>query len=379
MPEKLDYLILSASTGNGHISAAKALEDECRSRGLKVRNEDVLDFTQKGFKAWYRGGYELLVKRAPERWGDIYESSDKPGVPYEFQTVLDKTFCKPIDDMMEQGQPKWVLVTHSLPQPRIHLARHLSPGVRLAVVVTDLYPHLMWLRGEPDHFFVPDEWSAERLAERYPESVGRTSVTGIPISPVFARTLSVNEAKKVKGFDTERPLILLTAGGIGAGPMKPILQQWADSKQPMQVVIVCGRNASARRRLAMAAIKLERPGEFDIQILGHIKAPQMAGLMHACDLLVSKPGGLTTTEALAAGCPFLVADPFMIPGQEEGNAEFLVQEGIGVRATTASEAAVKALELIKEPAKLEDMRQRALAHSKPHAARQIIEILQGLS
>lgn len=378
MPTKLDYLILSASTGNGHISAAKALEEECLDRGLSVRNEDVLDFTPKGFKAWYRGGYELLVKRAPDAWGDLYESSDKPGASYEFQTVLDKTFCKPIDEMMEQGQPRWVLCTHSLPQPRINAARPLDPGGRMAVVVTDLYPHLMWLRGEPDHFFVPSQWSAEKLAERHPASVGRTTVTGIPIAPVFARKLPVEEAKRAKGFDLERPLVLLTAGGIGAGPMRPILVQLAESRRPMQVVIVAGRNASARRRLTLAALKLERPGDFDIQVLGHIKAPQMAGLMHACDLLVSKPGGLTTTEALAAGCPFLVADAFMIPGQEEGNAEFLVQEGIGVRAANPTETVLKLLDLVKEPERLADMRRRALLHAKPEAAKMIIDKLESI-
>lgn len=375
MQKKLDFLILTASTGNGHISAARALEQECLNRGLAVRCEDVLDFTPKGFKTWYRGGYELLVKRSPDVWGEIYELSDKPGLAYEFQTVLDKTFCKPIDDLIEAGRPRWVIVTHSLPQPRIHADRHMSPGMKLAVVVTDLYTHKMWLRGEPDHFFVPSEWSADKLVERHPVAKGRVTPTGIPIAPAFARSLSVDDAKRELGFDRERPLILLTAGGIGAGPMKPILAGLAESGRPMHVVIVCGRNASARRRVTLAALKLERSGEFDITVKGHINQQQMAALMHACDLLVGKPGGLTTTEALAAGCAFLVAEPFLIPGQEEGNADFLVQSGIGERAETPAEAASKIVQLSGQPSKLEAMRENALRHARPHAAKDIIDHL----
>lgn len=378
MPGKLDALILTASTGNGHISAAKALEQEYRSRGLSVRCEDVLDFTPKGFKAWYRGGYELLVKRSPEVWGELYESSDKEGFPYEFQTVLDKTFCKPIELMIAEGRPSWVVVTHSLPQPRIDLARGESPGMRMGVVVTDLYPHKMWLRGKPDHFFVPSEWSVEKLLERHPEAAGKVSVTGIPINPVFARSEPKEAVKRAKGYDLDRPLVVLAAGGIGAGPMKPVLKALAESGKRLQVVVVCGRNAAMRRRLTLTSLKLERPGDFEITVKGHVTQDQMASLMHAADLLTSKPGGLTTTEALAAGVPFLVADPFMIPGQEEGNADFLVAAGIGERAETPLEAAHKILELTSRPERLEAMSANALVHARPHAARDIVDRLLSL-
>jgi processive 1,2-diacylglycerol beta-glucosyltransferase len=378
MSSKLDYLILTASTGGGHVSAAKALEDECRSRGLSVRCEDVLDFTPKGFKAWYRGGYELLVKRGPDIWGELYESSDKPGIPYEFQTVLDKVFCKPIDDMLSEGLPRWVIVTHSLPQPRVDLSRPASPGVRMAVVVTDLYTHKMWLRGSPDQFFVPSEWSAEKLEERHPAAKGITTVSGIPISPAFARTAPKEDIKRAKGFDLDRPLVVLAAGGIGAGPMRPIIKELAASGARLQLIVVCGRNASARRRLVLASLKLERPGDFDVTIKGFVAQPQMAELLNACDLLVSKPGGLTTTEAMAAGCPFLVADPFLIPGQEEGNAEFLVQAGIGERAATPEEVAGKIVSLSTNPEVLRSMSQAGLAHAKPQAAKAIIDRLESL-
>ncbi|MCG9895602.1 MAG: hypothetical protein MH204_09025, partial [Fimbriimonadaceae bacterium] len=151
-----------------------------------------------------------------------------------------------------------------------------------------------------------------------------------------------------------------------------------DSGRPVQATVICGRNRAARRRLLLASMKLENPGVFDLVIKGHVSQPEMASWMHACDLLVSKPGGLTTTEALAAGCPFLVADPFMIPGQEEGNADFLVEAGIGRRVHTPSEAAEAILELTSQPDTLAKMSRQALTHAKPGASATIIDRLLGM-
>lgn len=371
-----DLLILSASTGNGHLSAALALQQEAESRGLSVRNEDVLDFTSKAFAAWYRGGYELLVKRRPELWGDLYEKSDEIGFQYNFQTKLDLRQCKGIDALVLAEDPKWVVVTHSLPQPRLDFLRAQKPGLRLAAVITDLYPHRMWLRGKPDVWFVPSAWTQAELEERWPESKGKIVVTGIPIGRAFGEDKPREEARRQLGLPESGRMALLTAGGIGAGPMDTLLESLAQSNQPLTAVVVCGKNEAAKSRLESVAERVCRPGGLDARIWGQASQQQMADLMHACNLLVGKPGGLTTSEALAAGCPFLVADPFLIPGQEEGNADFLVQEGIGVRAATAEQAAGLILELLADEQRLAGMRAKALEQANPKAAPAIIDWLQ---
>jgi processive 1,2-diacylglycerol beta-glucosyltransferase len=367
-------ILASASTGKGHISAAKALEVELDARAHEAEYLDVLDLTPRAFQAWYRGGYELLVRRRPEPSGSLYKDSDSPGWKYSFQCWLDMVFCRGLDQYLDDRQADWIVCTHSLPQPRIDAWRQKSSGLRMAAVVTDLYPHSMWLRGEPDHWFVPSEWSKTVLEERVPGSGERTTVTGIPIHPAFRTEETKAEARAKLGLDPEMPTILVTIGGIGGGPLEQLLTRIAEQSPGIQAAVACGWNASAEAAAGRAAEKLD----MKMKIWGHAEIEEMASLMRACDLLVGKPGGLTTSEALAAGCPFLVAEPFLIPGQEEGNADFLVEEGIGVRASTLDQAGELTAELIQDPDRLASMSKRALAAAKPEAAGLIAEKLAQL-
>lgn len=375
----MDVLIFHASTGNGHMSAALALEEEFRARGYEVACHDVLDYTPPGFCAWYRGGYEFLVKQKPDIWGDIYEKADEEGFAYSFQTSLDHRFCKGIDPLVLEGKPKWVLVTHSLPLPRLSLLRRRHRFFKIGTVITDLYPHKMWLRGRPDHFFVMSDWSKEQLGLRSHGAEARTTVTGIPIAACFSEEMSQSEARRRTGLDEDLPVALLTAGGIGAGPMMPLLSAMARSGIPVQAVVVCGRNEQARLNLESRARELERRSKTKIRVLGQVSQQGMADLMNACDVLIGKSGGLTTSEAMATGCPFLVADPFLIPGQEEGNADFMVQAGIGARAATPEEAAEHLVFLLKSPDRLDQMRSQALSHAHPKAAASIADKVLAMS
>ncbi len=362
---KLDALILSASTGNGHLSAGRALEGELKSRGWRAEHVDALDWVTKGFQKWYRGGYETLVRRKPEMWGTLYKRSDNRGFTYGFQTMLDTHFVKRIKPLLEETQPRWVLCTHSLVQPRLDRLRPVAPGMRMGIVVTDLYPHRMWLRGNPDHFFVPSEWSKEKLIERYPASEGHIDVTGIPIDPMFGAPHEPSEDGRVRA--------LITAGGIGAGPLGPLLAEIKRLGVEADLRVVCGRSDAAQR-VAEAAAK-ESPS---IQVFGHVSQPQMAELMRTSDVILAKPGGLTTFEALAAGLPFIVAEPFLIPGQEEGNGEFIEAEGIGRRAETVEGAAKLLAEFVDSPDDREKMRANALKHARPDAVKRIADRLEEL-
>ncbi|MEZ5163479.1 MAG: hypothetical protein R2688_06955 [Fimbriimonadaceae bacterium] len=142
MSEKPRILVLSASTGNGHTSAADAIVAQAQAMGLHAVHEDVLDFTSKGFRKWYRGGYETLVRRRPKMWGHLYRTSDRPRFNYYFQTGLDKQFCRPLSKIIRSHKPDWVICTHSLPQPALARMRD-QISFRMGVVVTDLYVHRM--------------------------------------------------------------------------------------------------------------------------------------------------------------------------------------------------------------------------------------------
>lgn len=363
---RLQCLILSASTGNGHLSAADAVAERLDAQGVSAKHIDALDHVPKAFRAWFRGGYELLVKRSPKMWGKLYRDSDDPGWKYRFQTRLDRRFCRRLDTLLARLQPEYILCTHSLVQP--HLARWRAKGgaARIGVVVTDLYPHRMWLRGSVDDFFVPSDWSQQELERRLPSSAGKVQVTGIPVRQGFVAGPTADEAKRSLGL-SEEPMLLISAGGIGAGPIAPIIQSLRG--EPIQIVAACGRNEKAVE--ALSPLANDR-----VHIKGLMDGAEMALTMRAADLLAGKPGGITTFEALACNTPMLIIDDFVIPGQEEENAAFLVREGAAVRADGPEEAARQVRRLIGDQAGLTEMAESAARHAMPQSAEKIASAIR---
>lgn len=354
------------------MSAAYAVERAVKALGGEAQTIDVLDFTGKSFRAWYRGGYEVLVRKKPKLWGHLYKTSDNPRFNYYFQTALDSVFVRKIKGLLESAQPDWVICTHSLPQPAL-VKFQRSMKFKVGVVVTDLYPQRMWLRGRPDLFFVPGEWSREILESRYPRAKGRTKVTGIPIDDRFELS---DENQKVlidANWNKTKPNILVTSGGIGGGPMGELVSRLGQIESPIHFSIICGRNELALKA-AQISTAHAKPGH-TFRIESHVPTETMIELMHSSHLLVAKPGGITTFESMASGLPFLIYDPFLIPGQEEKNAEFLVENGIGIRAPDAEVCARTIEELLNEPQRLAIMRSNALSHSMPNSARLIAEAL----
>lgn len=371
-------LILSASTGNGHISAAKAIEAVCKAEGVHGRYVDALKFAPRLFQLWYGGGYEMVVRRAPSSWGRLYKVSDEPNISYRVQTRMDHGFLFRLRKLLEEERPDWVVCTHSLPQPKLAELRE-EFGFRMAIVVTDLYPHLMWLRGEPDHFFVPSEWSKQILEDRRPGAGAITTVTGIPIHPVFSKQFSRIQVEASLGCKPGARIITITSGGIGGGPFALALKALFSLDREVHLEVICGRNEARRRDIEKRVKKVPFNSKVSVKVRGHITQEEMALRMQVSEFLISKPGGLTTSECLAVGCPMLVFHPFLIPGQEEGNAEFLVKEGAGAEATTIDQLVSVARDLLDHPEKLASMRLKAQSFGLPHAAEDIVKTLLELS
>jgi len=356
-------LILHASTGNGHVSAALACQAGLEKHGAEVLVEDALDYAPWAFQTWYRGGYEAAVREAPASWGWLYRISDHPKLAYRFQCMLDTVFLGRLRKSISTFRPDVVLCTHSLPQPKLDDLRP-EYGYRMAVVVTDLYPHLMWHRGEPDWFFVPQPWSQEELERRLPWSVGRTSVSGIPVHPAFNRQVEKTVMKAELGLKPDRPAVLVTSGGIGAGGLPDVVRGLAEMPG-IQILAVTGRNDAAYADL----MKKPAAGPADpIRVLRRLPVEGVADLMLAADMIVGKPGGLTVSEALVAGLPFIVHHPFLIPGQEEDNARFLVEREIGVISNDIADLRKIVATLVTQPERRQRMARNAQEAGRPDAA-----------
>lgn len=359
------FLIITASTGNGHTSAANALKAEIEAQGGVAEVVDCMDHVPKAFRKWFKGGYETLVKRSPWTWGHLYRTSDRPLFNYWAQTFLDDHFSYPMDQVIARFKPDVVVCTHSIIQPRLP-ALSRKCGFEVAVVVTDLYPHRMWLRGRPDWYFVPTEDSKQILQKRI-GARSRIDVTGIPVNRAFANAPSREIARRALGL-TDRPAVLLSSGGIGAGPFDEATA--ALSKLPVDLLVVCGRSKEAHDRLHRKFGK-----NANVRLFGHLSQTEMANVMAAADVLVGKSGGLTTFESLAVGLPFVILWPFLIPGQEEDNARYLADHGAGIIVKDLEEIGPTVEALVKDPAKLKAMQEGAKSIAQPGSAKRIASML----
>ena len=243
------------------------------------------------------------------------------------------------------------------------------------IVVTDYDVHAMWLCRTVDCYYVALQESAEYLA-----GIGvpreNLRVTGIPIDPVFEIPVTRSEAREALGLSSDPRVLLISAGGYGIGPVEQLVKDLLDLKRPWQIVAIAGKAEKLKSRveqLSKAAGQLPGGGDRLI-VLGFTK--KMDQYMAAADLLIGKSGGLTTSEALARRLPLVLIEP--IPGQEERNADHLLEAGVAIRCNNLPAAAWKIAALLDDPNRLQAMRAAATATARPGAARAIVEDALGL-
>ena len=366
-------LILSASAGAGHVRAAQALEQAFRQSGTvrEIRHVDVLQHTSALFRRIYGQGYLDLVSHAPEVLGWLYDYLDRPWKHERLRLAFESLNARPFVKLLTASRPYWVVCTHFLPAEIVAWLRARERlETRQAVVVTDFDVHAMWLVRHVERYFVALEETRVHL-ERLGIPADRITVSGIPIDPVFAEPKEARAMRLQHGLDPDRTTVLVSAGGFGVGPVAHLVRSLQELRHPSQVVVICGRGADLRRRVRrlVAAVPAGSPVAF--RVVGYTRA--MDEYMAAADLLVGKPGGLTTSEALAKGLPMVIVNP--IPGQEEWNADHLLEAGAAIRCNNLPALAWKLDQLLDDPTRLTAMRANARRLARPQAAREITKSL----
>ncbi|HVU18424.1 MAG TPA: glycosyltransferase [Candidatus Didemnitutus sp.] len=363
-------LILHATAGAGHMRAAQAIGAALAAKGRDHRVVDTLEYTTALFRRMYAKSYIDLVQTAPELWGYIYEKTDsaKPIGTRQSRARLafDKLNAGAFKHLLAETQPDLVVCTHFLP---LELLSDLKKRGRIATpvhsIITDVSPHAYWVHSHIDHTYVATASTARELARKgYPSE--RITVTGIPVDPVFAHRTPAPAARLKLGLP-ERPTALLLSGGFGVGPMKDMLASFRNSRSDLSLVVVAGRNATLEKECRALAATLP----FPVTVHGFVN--NMHELMDAADLIVTKPGGLTTTEILAKGKPMALVAP--IPGQEQRNCEYLLGEGAAVRLYDVADAAYYLENWFADEARLKRMAAAARAIARPDAALTIASAL----
>ncbi len=365
----LRVLIISTSAGTGHVRAAQALEKAFAAdpRVGRVVHEDALNFTNKVFRDVYSTLYMRMVRSTPNVLGWAYRASDEPWKGEAIRTKFDRLNTGKLVDFIKEFDPHLTVCTHFMPAAIIsHLMEKHQLKTRLAITVTDFDCHAMWLIRRFHRYFVAiDEAKAHLEALGLPPE--RITVSGIPIDPVFAQPVNRAAARRTLGLDPKRTTILLSAGALGVGPTELIVERLNQLKHPFQCVVVCGKNPEVRTRVEKAAAG--HPKRFCV--MGY--TDKMHELMHLSDLYIGKPGGLTTSEALACGLPMAIFSP--IPGQEERNSDHLLENGAAIRCNELTTLPFKIDRLLGDPKRLAAMSEAATKLRHPHAACTVVETL----
>ena len=361
----LRTLILAAGVGAGHNQAGSAIEDALAQIPdvAQVLRIDILETTNEAFQKLYDDGYFALVAEAPWVVGWGYDSQDSPFKLAPLVQWWDQLNTTAVVRRIRAYDPDLVICTHFLPARLVALMlarRQLRAS--LSVVTTDYDFQGLWLTSPFNHFFVAREEAHEHMV-----SLGvprdRVMASGIPVRSGLADPVDAAAVRKRFDLDPKLPVVLISAGASGGGYTLNIVRQVRRIEQPFQAVVVCGRNEALRRQVEEAV----RDAAEKFRVLGY--TTEMADLMRVASLFVGKPGGLSSSECMAAGLPMVIINP--IPGQEVRNADFLVEEGAAVRCNYATTVGYKIDSLLADPDRLRAMADNARRIGRPQAGRTV--------
>src|SRR5215472_9469237 len=363
-------LILSASSGAGHVRAGQALEEAFQAQGnCEVAHIDSLHYVSKLFQRIYDKAYIRMVNRAPDLMGLLYQQTDKPWSHLRGRLAMDRLNTQPMIRMLKKVQPDLCVATHFLPAEILAwLIAKKKLNARHVISVTDYDVHASWLCRTVDRYYVAIQESAEYLA-RIGVPREKLCVAGIPIDPLFENPVSAAEARRKLGLSASEFILLLSAGGYGVGPVEQLVTDLVEQKRPWQIVAIAGKSEPLKKRLEQLAKNAGKTPSGQPRLVPVGFTTEMDQYMATADLLVGKAGGLTTSEALSRELPLVLVEP--IPGQEERNADHLLEAGAAIRCNNLPAAAWKIANLADHPEKLQAMRRAARAMARPDAARVI--------
>jgi processive 1,2-diacylglycerol beta-glucosyltransferase len=365
-------LLLSVSAGAGHVRAAQAIEAAALAQGdIEVTHLDVLTLVPTWFRKAYGEWYLDLVERHPNLWARLYQRTDRaPADAWEhkLRRAVERVSTRELGAALREARPDTVICTHFLPAELLSRATlRGKPMPPVWVQVTDFDLHRLWVQPGVAGYCVASEEIAFRLRDALP--LVSIVVTGIPIMPAFANSPPRDPCRAELGLHPQRTTAMVMTGAAGLASGAAMVERLLAVPGDLQVVAIAGRNTQLLA--SYEALAKQHPGR--LVPLGFTKTIER--VMAASDLCITKPGGLSTSECLAMGLPMLLISP--IPGQEERNAQYLLEQGAAWLAMDELALAWRMQQLLAEPQVLSRLRERAQALGRPQAAALVVSTVLG--
>ena len=364
----MKILIIHASAGAGHQKAAEALFTGTRKfyPEHEVKIVDALDYTSPSFKKLYRGTYFFLISQLPCAWALFFNILDKSwmqSMARILRRFYNSIFAEPLEEFLREERFDYIFSTHFMPvEVCAALKRQGLIQSQLITVITDFDVHKIWLAEGVDKYTAASEWTKRKLKKLGVEEE-KILVSGIPIHEKFLETFDIGFLKKKLGFVENNFTVLLATGSFGIGPLEEIIQYLF--LEGFQTIVVCGQNKNLMARLTQKNYS-------NVRVFGLVD--NMHELMSAADCLVTKPGGLSISEALVRQLPLIFFNP--IPGQEAHNVQALASQKIGFLAKNSEQIVqeVKRLSQHKDAFLTAVKRTQELA--RPNAVKDILLIIK---
>ncbi len=357
-------LIIHATAGAGHRKAAEALHHGLVARGrADAVIIDALDFTTPVFRVLYSKGYEFMVAQLPTLWAAFFALTDRSWFLPVFRAVrrvYNGLNTSRLVAYLKKEQFDRIVTTHFLSAEVCGFLRRTGQiQGKLVVVVTDFDVHKIWLIPGVDEYCVASAYTKERLtAMGVPAQ--KIHVTGIPLDEKFTRVRDKGETRRKLGLAPELFTVLISTSSFGFGPIEELAAELKD----LQLIVICGHNKKLYQRLAAGNNPRHKICKF---------VDNMEEMMASSDVMITKPGGLSVTEALANHLPMIFFSA--IPGQEAGNVRVLAANGIGLSGMPMRDLVSAVLGLAASPAALEQARARTRVLAKPDSVADIISRL----
>lgn len=357
----------------GHSSAANAVGAELRAIEPRAQTPvvDSYEYAALVVSRIVSDGYLRMVKTIPQLYKYIYNRAERATEVGRFRTWAHQFTASNLRPLMLRERPDAVVCTHAFPCGAMaEYKRHYADAPPVVGIVTDFAVHGFWIHDNIDRYVVATESMREAMLARNvrPEVV---AVSGIPVRREFVPTAESPAALRERlDIPGDRRVALLMGGGLGIAPMERMLCALESVHTPLAAVVIAGRNRRIGKRLSRAAESVDYP----VRALGFVE--NVYDYMHAADVLVTKPGGLTTSEALVAKVPMVLCKP--LPGQEERNARFLVESGAALRTRHIDELPQTLDALFADPVRRGQMIASAASLRRPRAAAETAAMITNL-
>lgn len=369
-------LIFYASYGGGHLSAANSIKDYLSNHyeNIDVELIDCMKYINKPIEKITTTAYNEMAKKAPWAWGKIYSDSQK-GPLAHITTRSNQVFAIKLLRLLREKKPDLIISTHPFgSQMCSYLKRKGKITSKIATILTDFAPHDQWLVGSDytDYFFVAHNKMKEYLiSKNIPEN--KIFATGIPISNKFLETFNTSKILSSLGLKENLKTVLFFAGGkfgLGKSRTLEIFNTLVNDFNNIQVIAISGKNKKMYEEFNQI-VKIANKTNF-IKVFEFVN--NVPELMAVSDVVITKPGGLTTTESLVSGLPMIIINP--IPGQEEENAQFLEHSNVGIWLKKQMNITETISNFLSDNKKLKQMKENTKKISNRNSTKDICTILE---